>query len=192
MIDRGDYWQCGAIIPKGSDAARRAAGLDRFASEFLATAPWLGDRVHALQSWDQVKLLDVRLDRLRRWHLPGLLCIGDAAHAMSPIFGIGINLAVQDAVAAARNLSNHLPSEAVPERVLRRIQFRRWPTAAATQALQRLAHDRVVSPALAGAPRADVSTVLQRATAIPGVSRLPAYFFAFGAVREHPPAAARR
>ncbi|RVW09928.1 FAD-dependent oxidoreductase [Prescottella agglutinans] len=192
MIDRGDYWQCGAIIPKGSDAERRAAGLDRFASEFLATAPWIGDRVHALQSWDQVKLLDVRLDRLRRWHLPGLLCIGDAAHAMSPIFGIGINLAVQDAVASARHLANHLPSEEVPERVLRRIQFRRWPTAAATQALQRLAHDRVVSPVLAGTSQAEVSTVMRRITSTPGVSQLPAWFFAFGALRERPPAAARR
>ncbi|WP_433612123.1 FAD-dependent oxidoreductase [Prescottella agglutinans] len=192
MIDRGDYWQCGAVIPKGSDATRRAAGLDRFASEFLATAPWLGDRVHTLQSWDQVKLLDVRLDRLRRWHLPGLLCIGDAAHAMSPIFGIGINLAVQDAVAAARYLAGRLPADAVPESALRKIQLRRWPTAAAMQALQRLAHARFVSPALAGAPRPDVSAVLRRISSTPGISQLPARFFAFGAVRERPPAAARR
>ncbi|MDH6680001.1 2-polyprenyl-6-methoxyphenol hydroxylase-like FAD-dependent oxidoreductase [Rhodococcus sp. LBL1] len=192
MIDRGEYWQCGAMIPKGADAERRAAGLDRFANQFLATAPWLGDRVHALQSWDQVKLLDVRLDRLRRWYLPGLLCIGDAAHAMSPIFGIGINLAVEDAVAAARHLADRLPADTVPERVTRRIQVRRWPTAAATQALQRLAQNRVISPALAGAPRADVSPLVRRATSIPGITRLPAYFFAFGAVRERPPAAARR
>ncbi|MDH6281793.1 FAD-dependent oxidoreductase [Prescottella agglutinans] len=192
MIDRGDYWQCGAMIPKGSDAERRAAGVDRFAQQFLATAPWLGDRVHALQSWDQVKLLDVRLDRLRRWHLPGLLCIGDAAHAMSPIFGIGINLAVQDAVAAARHLADRLPSDALPERVLRRIQYRRWPTAAATQTLQRLAHDRLVTPALAGAPRTNISTAARWTISTRGVQLLPAYFLAYGAVREHPPAAARR
>ncbi|WP_137725088.1 FAD-dependent oxidoreductase [Prescottella subtropica] len=192
MIDRGDYWQCGAMIPKGSDPERRAAGLDRFTDRFGATAPWLGERAHALRSWDEVPLLDVRLDRLRRWYLPGLLCIGDAAHAMSPIFGIGINLAVQDAVAAARYLAGRLPSDDVPESVLRRIQWRRWPTAAVAQTLQRIAHDRVVAPILAGAPRTEVSAILQRVASTPGLSRLPAYFFGYGAVRERPPAAARR
>lgn len=192
MIDRGDYWQCGALIPKGSDAERRAAGLDRFTAQFSDTVPWLGARALSLGSWDEVKLLDVRLDRLRRWHLPGLLCIGDAAHAMSPIFGIGINLAVQDAVAAARHLADRLRSDALPERVLRRIQLRRWPTAAAAQALQRIAHDRVISPALAGAPRTDVPAVVRRVASTPGLARLPAFFFAYGAMRERPPAAARR
>lgn len=104
MIDRGSYWQCAALIPKGTDAERRAAGIDRFLTDFAAAVPWAADRTHTLRSWDEVKLLDVRLDRLRRWHRPGLLCIGDAAHAMSPVFGIGINLAVEDAVAAARYL----------------------------------------------------------------------------------------
>lgn len=196
MIDRGDYWQCAVMIPKGTDAERRAAGLDRFRGQFADTAPWLGGRVHALRSWDQVQLLDVRLDRLRHWHLPGLLCIGDAAHAMSPIFGIGINLAVQDAVAAARHLAAPLMTDTVTSGDLRRVQRRRWPTAAATQALQRLAHARVISPALAGTVSADAARpaprVVRAIMATPGLSRLPGYFFAYGAVRERPPAAARR
>src|SRR5262249_59272311 len=108
MIDRGSYWQCAALIPKGTDAQRRAAGLEHFMAELAAAAPWLADGNRALRSWDEVKLLDVQLDRLRRWHRPGLLCIGDAAHAMSPVFGIGINLAVEDAVAAARHLAEPL------------------------------------------------------------------------------------
>ncbi|GAA4472043.1 FAD-dependent oxidoreductase [Rhodococcus olei] len=196
MIDRGDYWQCGAMIPKGTDAERRAAGLDRFMCQFADTAPWLGDRVHALESWDQVQLLDVRLDRLRRWHLPGLLCIGDAAHAMSPILGIGINLAVQDAVAAARHLATPLRAGTVVSRDLLRVQRRRWPTAAATQALQRIAHAQVISPVLDGSVDANASRptrlVVRGIMATPGLSRLPGYFFAYGALRERPPAAARR
>lgn len=108
MFDRGDYWQCAGIIPKGADPELRAAGLDSFRQRVRRAAPWVSDRLDALRSWDDVKLLDVRLDRLRRWHRPGLLCLGDAAHAMSPVGGIGINLAVQDAVAAARYLAGPL------------------------------------------------------------------------------------
>ncbi|MFF2808287.1 FAD-dependent oxidoreductase, partial [Streptomyces sp. NPDC058000] len=150
LIDRGDYWQCAALIPKGTDGARRAAGLEAFMVNYASAAPWLGDRVRALDSWDEVKLLDVRLDRLRRWHRPGLLCIGDAAHAMSPVFGIGINLAVEDAVAAARHLVGPLRAGAVGLPDVRAVQRRRWPTAALTQALQRFAHSRVIAPVLAG------------------------------------------
>lgn len=128
MIDRGDYWQCAALIPKGTDTQRRAAGLDRFRADFGAAVPWIADRTHALRSWDEVKLLDVRLDRLRRWHRPGLLCIGDAAHAMSPVFGIGINLAVQDAVAAARYLTEPLRRGTVRLHDVRGVQRRRRPT----------------------------------------------------------------
>ncbi|MGZ0236305.1 FAD-dependent oxidoreductase, partial [Streptomyces sp. CPS1] len=134
MIDRGDYWQCAVLIPKGTDQARRAAGLDRFRAEFTAAVPWLADRAGVLRSWDEVKLLDVRLDRLRRWHRPGLLCIGDAAHAMSPVFGIGINLAVQDAVATARLLVTPLRRGIVRPRDLRALQRRRMPTTVVTQA----------------------------------------------------------
>ena len=196
MIDRGDYWQCATMIPKGTDARRRAAGLDRFTDAFAAAVPWLADRVHTLGSWDDVKLLDVRLDRLRRWHRPGLLCIGDAAHAMSPVFGIGINLAVQDAVAAARYLVGPLSEGTVGLRTVRRIQRRRLPTTAVTQALQRFAHRNVIKPVLSGRPafgdprRAERLSEL--VTTSPWLNRLPAYFFAYGALRERPPAASVR
>ncbi|MGW7001495.1 FAD-dependent oxidoreductase [Streptomyces sp. NPDC054933] len=196
MIDRGEYWQCAVMIHKGSDAQRRAAGLDLFVSQFAAAAPWLADRVAALRSWDQVKLLDVRLDRLRRWQRPGLLCIGDAAHAMSPVFGIGINLAVEDAVAAARYLAEPLREGALVRRDVRRVQRRRWPTAAATQTLQRIAHARVIEPLLAGrSPRTDRARsprLVQVLTVAPWLKRAPAYFFAYGAVRERPPTASLR
>src|SRR5258708_23736801 len=121
-------------------------------AEFATAAPWLADRTRALRSWDEVKLLHVRLDRLRRWHRPGLLCIGDAAHAMSPVFGIGINLAVEDAVAAARHLAEPLRAGTVRPREVRAIQRRRLPATAATQALQRPAHARGSQPAPAGRP----------------------------------------
>ncbi|MFE3328934.1 FAD-dependent oxidoreductase [Streptomyces sp. NPDC059176] len=196
MIDRGDYWQCAALIPKGTDARRRSAGLEAFMGEFAAAAPWMADRTDALKSWDDVKLLDVRLDRLRRWHRPGLLCIGDAAHAMSPVFGIGINLAVEDAVAAARHLVEPLREGIVGLREVRGIQRRRWPTTAATQGLQRFAHARVIEPLLAGRPAFGDPKLAQRATelvtASPWVRRVPAYFLAYGALRERPPAASVR
>ncbi|MFF9581431.1 FAD-dependent oxidoreductase [Streptomyces achromogenes] len=196
MIDRGDYWQCAALIPKGADAGRRAAGLDRFRADFTAAAPWLADRTRALGSWDDVKLLDVHLDRLRRWHRPGLLCIGDAAHAMSPVFGIGINLAVQDAVAAARHLAGPLRQGRVRPRDVRAVQRRRRPATVATQALQRAAHARFVAPVLRGGPPLGDADRARRVaalvTAAPWLRRLPAYFLAYGALRERPPAPVAR
>jgi 2-polyprenyl-6-methoxyphenol hydroxylase-like FAD-dependent oxidoreductase len=196
MIDRGDYWQCAGLIPKGTDTRRRAAGLDRFLAEFAAAVPWMADRVHALRSWDEVKLLDVRLDRLRRWHRPGLLCIGDAAHAMSPVFGIGINLAVQDAVAAARYLTEPLRRRTVGLHDVRRVQLRRLPTTVTTQALQRLAHARFVGPVLQGRPPLGSVARARRVGRLLAesrtVRRIPAYFIGYGALRERPPAAAVR
>ncbi|MER6546287.1 FAD-dependent oxidoreductase [Streptomyces sp. NPDC001250] len=196
MIDRGDYWQCAGLIPKGTNTERRAAGLDRFLAEFAAAAPWMADRVHALRSWDEVKLLDVRLDRLRRWHRPGLLCIGDAAHAMSPVFGIGINLAVQDAVAAARYLTGPLRRGTVGLRDVRRVQRRRLPTTVATQALQRTAHARFIAPVLQGRPPLGSAYRARRVGRLLAESRwirrIPAYFIGYGALRERPPAAAVR
>ncbi|MGW2741284.1 FAD-dependent oxidoreductase [Streptomyces sp. NPDC001450] len=196
MIDRGDYWQCAGLIPKGTDAQRRAAGLDRFLAQFTAAVPWIADRSHALRSWDEVKLLDVRLDRLRHWHRPGLLCIGDAAHAMSPVFGIGINLAVQDAVAAARYLIEPLRSGTVGLRDVRGVQRRRLPTTVATQALQRTAHALFIAPVLQGRPPLGSPERAQRlARMVAGsrwMRRLPAYFIGYGALRERPPAVAVR
>ncbi|MFI1472341.1 FAD-dependent oxidoreductase [Streptomyces wuyuanensis] len=191
LIDRGDYWQIAALIPKGTDVQRRAEGLDRFMARFTSAVPWLADRAHAVTSWDEVKLLDVRLDRLRRWHRPGLLCIGDAAHAMSPVFGIGINLAVEDAVAAARYLVGPLGEGRVGLRDVRRVQRRRWPTTAGTQALQRVAHARVIEPLLTGEPAFGNPRLAKRLTEAVTTSRrlnrLPAYFLAYGALRERPP-----
>ncbi|MEU1202767.1 FAD-dependent oxidoreductase [Streptomyces sp. NPDC005813] len=196
LIDRGQYWQCAGLIPKGTDAERRAAGLERFMADFSDAVPWLADRAHELRSWDEVKMLDVRLDRLRRWHRPGLLCIGDAAHAMSPVFGIGINLAVEDAVAAARHLVEPLRTGAVGLRDVRGIQRRRWPTTALTQALQRLAHARVIAPVLAGDPPFGNSRRAKRVSGLLSRSRwfkrVPAYFIGYGALRERPPAASLR
>ncbi|MGW3147001.1 FAD-dependent oxidoreductase [Streptomyces sp. NPDC001177] len=192
MIDRGDYWQCAALIPKGTDAQRRAAGLDRFLADFATAVPWVAGRTDHLRSWDEVKLLDVRLDRLRRWHRPGLLCIGDAAHAMSPVFGIGINLAVEDAVAAARYLAEPLRRGSVGLHDVRGLQRRRRLTTVATQALQRIAHARVIAPVLQGRPPlGSVERAQRMAGLLTGsrfVRRLPAYFIGYGALRERPPA----
>jgi 2-polyprenyl-6-methoxyphenol hydroxylase-like FAD-dependent oxidoreductase len=165
-------------------------------AEFSGAVPWLADRTDALRSWDEVKMLDVRLDRLRRWHRPGLLCIGDAAHAMSPVFGIGINLAVEDAVAAARYLVEPLRRGAVGVKDVRGVQRRRWATTAATQALQRIAHARVIAPVFAGRPPLGNARRAERVgdllTTSPWVKRVPAYFIGYGALRERPPAASVR
>src|SRR5262249_43507651 len=100
MIDRGDYWQCGYVIAKGGYDEMRRRGMEEFRERLASVAPFVRDRVDTLRDWEDVKLLTVTVDRLRHWHRPGLLCIGDAAHAMSPVGGVGINLAIQDAVAA--------------------------------------------------------------------------------------------
>ena len=106
MIDRGDYWQCGYVIRKGRFGELRARGIEDFRADVARVAPFLHDRLGELADWDDVKLLSVAVDRLKRWWKPGFLCIGDAAHAMSPIGGVGINLAIQDAVAAAMPTAN--------------------------------------------------------------------------------------
>jgi 2-polyprenyl-6-methoxyphenol hydroxylase-like FAD-dependent oxidoreductase len=155
LIDRGDYWQCAYLIRKGSDATLRAAGIEELRRRFATLLPWMADRVDQLRSWDDVRLLDVRLERLRRWDRDGLLLIGDAAHAMSPVGGVGINLAVQDAVAAARVLAPALASGGiVPRSVLRRVQLRRWWPTVLIQGFQRLAHRVVLGQALRTAPGA--------------------------------------
>jgi 2-polyprenyl-6-methoxyphenol hydroxylase-like FAD-dependent oxidoreductase len=181
-IDRGDYWQVGYVIEKGGYQRLRAAGLAAFRSDLATLEPALADRVDELRSWSDLSVLEVRVDRLRRWHRPGLLCIGDAAHAMSPVGGVGINLAVQDAVAAANLLVRPLRTGTLSERDLVRVQRRRALPAAVTQAGQRAIHRRIVAPLLdGGAPPAAVR-MLER---FPALQAIPAYLLAIGIRPEH-------
>jgi 2-polyprenyl-6-methoxyphenol hydroxylase-like FAD-dependent oxidoreductase len=147
-IDRGDYWQCAFVIRKGGFEAVRARGLEALGADLAKVAPFLADRVGELTDWDQVKLLTVQVNRLERWWRPGLLCIGDAAHAMSPIGGIGINLAVQDAVAAANRLAAPLARAQVADADLAAVEARREPPTRRTQAAQVFIQDRVIGPLL--------------------------------------------
>jgi 2-polyprenyl-6-methoxyphenol hydroxylase-like FAD-dependent oxidoreductase len=147
-IDRGDYWQCAFVIPKGGGEAVRAAGIPAFRERIVARLPFLKDNIAALGDVDQLKLLEVQVNRLARWHAPGLLCIGDAAHAMSPVGGVGINLAIQDAVAAARILATPLRTRCLREKDLHAVQRRReWPTRV-TQRVQVIAQERLIQPVL--------------------------------------------
>ncbi|MFI9404630.1 FAD-dependent oxidoreductase [Nocardia sp. NPDC052316] len=196
LLDRGDYWQCATLIAKGTDAVARRGPVEEIMRTMADAVPWLRDRVDALTSWDEVKLLDVRLDRLTTWYTGGLLFIGDAAHAMSPVGGVGINLAVQDAVAAARILAAPLLSKNVSTRDLAKVQRRRTLPTVVTQGMQRVLHARVLRPALEGginianAPQAPLPVrVLRR---IPVVRSIPAFLVARGILPEHAPDFARR
>ncbi|MER7010114.1 FAD-dependent oxidoreductase [Saccharopolyspora sp. NPDC000359] len=195
MLDRGDYFQVAAIIAKGTDAQGRNRPIEEFNAELVRKIPWLAGR-ELVADWDDVKLLHVTLDRLRKWHLPGLLCIGDAAHAMSPVGGVGINLAVQDAVAAARHLAEPLREGRLERKHVAAVQRRRWPTTVLIQRLQRVIHHNVVEPALRGeidfGGTAQLPLPLRAISSAPWLSKVPAYFLAYGAVRERPPRAALR
>jgi 2-polyprenyl-6-methoxyphenol hydroxylase-like FAD-dependent oxidoreductase len=149
LIERGTHWQCGYVIAKGSLGALKTQDIDVLRQHITALAPFLADRTGEIATWDDVKLLTVAVDRLKLWHRPGLLCIGDAAHAMSPVGGVGINLAVQDAVAAANILTPALRgSGAIPDALLAKVQARReWPVKA-TQAMQLFIQKRVISAVL--------------------------------------------
>ena len=136
LINRGDYWQCGVVIRKGGIDAIRQRGLDVLRADIAALAPFLADRLGEIGDWQGINLLSVQVNRLKRWHLPGLLCIGDAAHAMSPVGGVGINLAIQDAVAAANILALPLQRRDVDEAALARVQRRRELPTRLTQGLQ--------------------------------------------------------
>jgi 2-polyprenyl-6-methoxyphenol hydroxylase-like FAD-dependent oxidoreductase len=185
MLNRGDYWQCACIIAKGSADEVMKRGIDDFRRTILTLSPWLGERVNELKSWDDVSLLTVALDRLPQWYRPGLLCIGDAAHAMSPIGGVGINLAVQDAVAAANILAEPLRAGAVTLADLAQVQARRqWPTRV-TQALQRTIQNRVIRPVLAGTAQPKPPLVLKLLDWFPALRGIPARFIGIGVRPEH-------
>jgi 2-polyprenyl-6-methoxyphenol hydroxylase-like FAD-dependent oxidoreductase len=185
MIDRGDYWQCAFVIPKGGFDAVKRRGLDAFRAEVARVAPFLRDRVAELAEWDDVKLLTVAVERLRRWYRPGLLCIGDAAHAMSPIGGIGINLAIQDAVAAANILAEPLRSGAAAVDRLRAVQRRRELPTRLTQRAQVFIQNRIISPVLAGARTTSLPLPLRLLRDWPFLRRIPARLIGLGVRPEH-------
>ncbi len=190
MIPREGYFQIAYLIPKGSDERLRARGLEVLRDEVAALVPE-ADASH-LSSWDDVKLLDVKLNRLKRWHTDGLLCLGDAAHAMSPMGGVGINIAVQDAVGAATLLAEPLRRRHLRNADLAAVRRRRLPAAAITQALQRIMHRRLVVPVFAGAdgkPPAVFVALLQR---LPWLTAIPARVIGVGVRPERAPAYARR
>ena len=153
MLDRGDYWQCAYVIPKGGIERMKSEGLEAFRGRVVEMSPFLSDRVGELKTWDDVKLLSVAVDRLKKWWRPGLLCIGDAAHAMSPIGGVGINMAVQDAVAAANRLAEPLRAGKVTDADLQAIEERRTLPMRFTQGLQLAVQRRVISRVLASHER---------------------------------------
>jgi 2-polyprenyl-6-methoxyphenol hydroxylase-like FAD-dependent oxidoreductase len=185
VIDRGDYWQCAFVIRKGAADETRARGLAAFRQEIAGLVPAFADRVDEIADWDQVKLLTVAVDHLRRWYRPGLLCIGDAAHAMSPIGGVGINLAIQDAVAAANILVPALRRGAVPLERLRAVQRRRAFPTWVTQRLQVMAQNRVIDRALGGSDPRSLPLPLRLMRRWPVLRRIPARLIGLGVRPEH-------
>jgi 2-polyprenyl-6-methoxyphenol hydroxylase-like FAD-dependent oxidoreductase len=191
MIPRENYFQIAYLIPKGSDADLRARGLESFHRELAELIPESSS--DAITSWDDVKVLDVRLDRLRRWHANGVLCIGDAAHAMSPVGGVGINLAIADAVAAAGLLARPLRTHRLTTKQLATVRRRRLLPTAATQTLQRVLHRVLLASVLQGhqaaRPPAALLNLLER---VPQLTAVPAYIIGVGLLPQHAPDFARR
>ena len=186
LIDRGDYWQCAYVFAKGQADAIRADGLEAFRASIARVAPIVADGVRAIESWDDVKLLTVALDRLDTWHQPGLLVIGDAAHAMSPIGGVGINVAIQDAVAAANILAGPMARGADVDELLKRVEKRRLPQVRAIQAFQNGTQKRIIQPLLAGEGGAfEPPLMIRLLDRCAWLRRIPAAFLGFGIRPEH-------
>jgi 2-polyprenyl-6-methoxyphenol hydroxylase-like FAD-dependent oxidoreductase len=185
MLNRGEYWQCGFVISKGSLGQIRERGLPALRDDIVKLAPFVSDRVGKLQDWEEIKLLTVQVDRLRQWFRPGLLCLGDAAHAMSPVGGVGINLAIQDAVAAANLLAGPLRSNRLITEDLRRVQRRReWPTRL-TQQVQLSIQNRVISRVLRDDSSLSPPFLIQLLARFPFLRRLPARLIGIGFCPEH-------
>jgi 2-polyprenyl-6-methoxyphenol hydroxylase-like FAD-dependent oxidoreductase len=186
MLNRDDYWQCAFVIPKDSIEQVKRHGLETFRATVENMAPFdVGDRLGEVKSWDDVKLLTVAVDILRKWYRTGLVCIGDAAHAMSPIGGVGINLAVQDAVAAANILVEPLRRGAVSEETLKAIQDRREFPTRFTQRLQLLLQNNLIGPALQGEGGRPHAPLLMKILQWPLLNRLPGRIMANGIRPEH-------
>jgi 2-polyprenyl-6-methoxyphenol hydroxylase-like FAD-dependent oxidoreductase len=184
-IDRGDYWQCGYVIPKGGYDTLRARGLEAFRARLSSFVPALAEDTAALASWDEIKLLTVQVDRLERWWRPGLLCIGDAAHAMSPIAGVGVNLAIQDAVAAANELAEPLLDATLTDHHLQRIQRRRQWAVRLTQHLQLLVQNQVIADVLHEEQQVTPPLALRLIDRWPLLRRIPARLIGLGVRPEH-------
>jgi len=185
MIDRGDYWQCAFVIRKGAIEDTKRAGLPAFRQTIVRLAPVFADRVDELKDWDQIKLLTVAVNRVRRWHRPGLLCIGDAAHAMAPIGGVGVNLAVQDAVAAANLLWRPLNAGTVREEDLDRVQQRREFPTRVTQRMQVVVQNNVIDRLLGAGEGLAAPWPLRLTSLIPPLRGIPAWLVGLGVRPEH-------
>lgn len=185
MIYRGDYWQCGFVIPKGSFAKLKSRGLQALKADIVRSAPFLNGSAEAIQSWDDIKMLTVKVDRLETWHKPGLLCIGDAAHAMSPIGGVGINLAIQDAIASVNILAPVLSRGEDPNGYLREVQARRELPARLTQKVQVMIQNRVISEVFAGQQQYRLPSLLLWAERAHVLPRLTARLVGVGIRPEH-------
>lgn len=185
MLNRGDYWQCGFVIAKGSRDQLEAKGLPAFCESVAQLAPFVADRVQELQDWESIKLLTVQVDRLRQWYRTGLLCIGDAAHAMSPVGGVGINLAIQDAVAAANILAVPLRAGRVTAEDLSQVQRRReWPTRM-TQRVQLAVQNRVIKRVLGSEGPIAPPLAIRLLARFPFLRRIPARLIGLGFRPEH-------
>jgi 2-polyprenyl-6-methoxyphenol hydroxylase-like FAD-dependent oxidoreductase len=180
MLDRGDYWQAGAVIPKGWGEKIRAAGLPAFREDVARIVPFARRSVEAIRDFDELKLLTVKVDRLTRWHLPGLLCIGDAAHAMSPVGGIGVNIALQDAVAAANMLYDKFGSGTVAEDDLRAVQSYREGAVRRTQAVQIFMQNQIFRAAPGATPSDAAPLPFRLLKMLPILQRLTARFVGLG------------
>jgi 2-polyprenyl-6-methoxyphenol hydroxylase-like FAD-dependent oxidoreductase len=185
QINRGDYWQCAFVIPKGGADEVRAAGLDAFRAAVARMMPFAADRVAELRDWEQIKLLTVKVDRLKRWYRDGVLCIGDAAHAMSPVGGVGINLAIQDAVAAANILTKPLLEGSLQTEDLAAVQKRReWPVRL-TQAFQLAVQKRVIARVLSADTPLEPPLFFRLLTRHAWLRRIPGRLIGLGVRPEH-------
>ena len=185
LLERGDYWQCAFVIRKGGFAEIQQHGIEAFRRELAALAPYLGERVNEITDWDKISLLSVAVDRLRTWFCPGLLCIGDSAHAMSPIGGVGINLAIQDAIATANILASRFNSGPVGIDALREVQTRREFPTRMIQGLQIFIQNRFISPLLASHQRPPLPGFLKLMRRWPMLRRIPARVIGMGFRPEH-------